>query len=305
MHSIIHHEPRRSQLMAALLIALLGAAGCHRQEPAAKPAASPSVAAPRSTAETNAPVVAPPAARPADRPAAPQPAVVYLESLRQAVARATAYGPRIEARRAVLQELARRGDEAEVQREEMALLDDVERQEGPAMAARVALAEGSTFAIRHQHGAAAVAYALLRQRYPASGLATEAWQQLAECRLHQHRYAEAEQLWHGLIESRGEAPEAAWAWRRLALAQLLQSHFDEALATLEMMARKYAGTDAGEYARMRQGYVLAAAGRSDEARKRYTAFLAECGNSPYCRLARTQLAELVTIADAAGAKRSR
>lgn len=174
------------------------------------------------------------------------------------------------------------------------------------MAQRVAFSTAGNLVRLKDHGAAAGGYTILLERYGDGPFAAEALLHLGSCRLELQEYAEAEAVWRRLIEGFDQTTEAPWGWRKMALAQLLQGRFEGSLATLKLMAGKYAGTHFGEYARMRQGYVLMAAGRLADARSSYADFLTTCSNSKYCRLARGQLAEVdraLTVARADGRRR--
>jgi len=202
------------------------------------------------------------------------------------------YAARLEARRSLLHELRHGGQTDEAVEVLAKLLADVERQEGLAMAQRVAMAEAGNLQAQKDCPAAVKAYELTLSRYPQGTFVVEAMYQLGDCSLELHDYAAAESVWRKLIDENGDASMAPWAWRKLALAQLLQTHYDQSLATLEAMAGKYAGTEFEEYARMRRGYVLASAGRTQEAQAAYQAFLKEFPRSKYCGLASQQMAEL-------------
>jgi len=202
------------------------------------------------------------------------------------------YAARLEAWRSLLHELRHRGQIDEAVEVLAKLLTDVERQEGPAMAQRVALAEAGNLQAQKDYVTAQKAYELTLSRYPQGTFVVDAMYQLGDCRLELHDYAVAERVWRRLIDEHGDASMAPWAWRKLALAQLLQANYDQSLATLEAMAGKYAGMEFEEYARMRRGYVLAAAGRMEEAQSAYQAFLKEFPRSKYRGLASQQMAEL-------------
>lgn len=174
------------------------------------------------------------------------------------------------------------------------------------MAQRVAFSTAGNLARLKDHRAAAGAYTILLERYGDGPFAAEALLHLGSCRLELQEYAEAEAVWRRLIEGFDETTQAPWGWRKMALAQLLQGRFEGSLATLKLMAGKYGGTHYGEYARMRRGYVLMAAGRLGEAKTSYADFLTNCSNSKYCRLARGQLAEVdraLTVVRADGRRR--
>jgi len=229
-----------------------------------------------------------------------------IAELRGRIASADGYGARIEARRSLFHQLRKHGQLDLALPELNSLLDEVERREGRAMAQRVAFSIAGNLVRQKDHNSAIGAYTVLLERYGDGPFAAEALLHLGSCRLELHEYVEAEKVWRRLIEGFDETAQAPWGWRKLALAQLLQGKFEKSLATLEMMAGKYAGTQFGEYARMRQGYVLMAAGRLAEAKASYADFLTTCSNGKYCRLAQDQLAKVdqaLTVARADGRQR--
>ena len=202
------------------------------------------------------------------------------------------FSARLEARRALMQALRRHDRLSEAMGELHAILDDVETEEGRTMAQRVAIAEAGMLHQDASFEAAALAYQMILDRYPDSGFIVEAAYHMGECRLEQGRYEEAEQVWRELTERHPDAWLTPWAFRKVALAQLLQKKFDDSLATLGQMETRFEGTEFGDYARMRKGYVQLAAGKKDEAQKTYSKFLASCPTSKYCRLVQKQIAEL-------------
>lgn len=229
-----------------------------------------------------------------------------IAELRGRIASADGYGARIEARQTLFHRLRKHGQLELALSELRTLLDEVERQEGRSMAQRVAFSTAGNLAQQKDYNSAVGAYTILLERYSDGPFAAEALLHMGSCRLELQEYAEAERVWRRLIEEFDETAQAPWGWRKLALAQLLQGKFEKSLATLKMMVGKYAGTQFGEYARMRQSYVLMAAGRLAEAKASYTDFLAACSNSKYCRLAQDQLAKVdqaLIVARADGRRR--
>jgi TolA-binding protein len=202
------------------------------------------------------------------------------------------YVARLEALRSLLQDARQRGQIDEAVAALVSLLSAVEQQESTAMAQRVALAEAGNLQAQKDYPAAVKAYELALSRYPQGMFVAEATYQLGDCRLELHDYAAAEQVWRRMIDEHGNSSMVPWAWRKLALAQLLQAHYEDSLATLAAMAGQYAGTEYEEYARMRKGYVLAAAGRTEEARAAYAEFLKAFPRSKYRGLANKQMDEL-------------
>jgi TolA-binding protein len=288
---------------AALAVCLIALA-CNRQpsssesatveagkgRPAAdEPTAQCPVQARRAEVGSNKTAQQPPVAEPR-RPLTPR--NNEIQQARPVDPAAGEYALRLEALRSLLLDARRHGQTDQAIGALGTLLDEVERQEGPAMAQRVAMAEAGNLQAQKDYLTAARAYEVLLDRYPQSAFVAEATYQLADCRLELHDYAAAEQIWRKLIDEYGDSVLASWAWRKLALAQLLQTHYDQSLVTLEAMAARYAGTEFEEYARMRRGYVLAAGGRSDQARAAYQAFLKDFPRSKYCGLASKQMAEL-------------
>lgn len=237
---------------------------------------------------------------PADKPIRPKapsrrPDPLSAEAIASARARIGAtedYGARIEARRSLIYPLCRAGQLDVAVTEFDALLDDVENHEGHNMAERVALADGDNLRSRKEFGAAMLAYGRLLDRWPEGRFTAEALFQKGACHLDVQEYAQAEHVWQRLIEEHDASTYAPWAWRKLALAQLLQSKPDESLATLEVMAAKYDGTSFGDYARMRRGYVQMVTGRLSEARESHMRFLVERPGSKYCQLAKGYLEQI-------------
>lgn len=283
-------------LAGALSIVLIIVACSVRDRPAARPAATPQASVQTPTAPG---AVSPD--RP--RPAGPAKEETVAELRRRIEDRGSDYSSRIEARRALIQRLRRQGQLDGMAAELLALLDDVQVHEDPEMAQRVALSEAATLQVAQVPEAALRAYELLVQRYPDGRFLPEALYRQGECRLELRDYAGAGRVWSELIEGHGDSPWAAEGWRKRALAELLLGRSDDSLATLGRMAQRYPGTEFEEYADMRRGYVLMAAGRTDEAREAYQEFLGRCPSSRYCRLVHKQLGELETVRPLAQAAR--
>ncbi len=202
------------------------------------------------------------------------------------------FGSRLEARRGLFHALRKHGQLDLAMAEFDAMLDDVERTSGLAMAQRVAIADAGNIHFHKDYPAAIAAYERLLLHYGDGRFAAEATHQLGLCHIEMQDYVAAGEVFRHLIEEHDDSHLAPLGWRKLALVQTLQGRFDAALATLEIMAGKYGGTHHGEYARMRRGYVQMAAGRFAEARTTYEAFLANHPHSKYRRLVTKQMAEL-------------
>jgi TolA-binding protein len=284
-----------------LLIAV-GVAACNERQKAAPPTKTPEASASRHKTDTKArplaneqaestksqPTVAP-SPPPVPQPLSPK----EIEALwMQPDLASDNYGTRLEAVRSIFHRVRHHGQLEEARTALVILLDEVEKQEGQEMAQRVAFSEAGNLEAQKDYRAAVMAYRLLLERYPNGPFAAEAQYHLGGALLELHEYAEAAQVWQGLIEEHDDSPLAPWGWRKLALVQLLQGQFDTSLGTLELMAGKYAGTEFGEYARMRRGYVCVAAGRMPEAKATYETFLTECPHSKYVRLVQQQMADL-------------
>lgn len=199
------------------------------------------------------------------------------------------YSARLEARRALFNELRKHGQLDRAISELEALVDDIQTQEGPEMAQRVAFSEASILETNKDYTASIRALELLRCRYPNGSFEADALYQLGNCQLELHNYASAEAIWEQLIHSHETSDVAPWAWRRLALAQLLLRRFDDSLNTLATMERIYSGTEFSEYAQMRKGYVLMAMGHLDEARRSYTRFSDGHPRSKYSGIVQSQV----------------
>lgn len=283
------------------LLLALGLAACNERQRTTPPPRTPDSGAARPEAKTpgaqtsnreqaeaaKPPSPAVPATPP--RPWSPQ----EIEALwMQPELASESYGTRLEAVRSIFHRLRNRGQLEEAKIALGVLLDTVENEEGLAMAQRVAFAEAGNLETQQDHRAAVMAYQLLLDRYPGGTFAAEAQYHLGGTYLELHDYTAAEQTWWCLIEQHDDSPFAPWGWRKLALAQLLQGQIDTSLATLELMAAKYPGTEFEDYARMRRGYVYVVAGRTAEAQAAFEAFLAQYPHSVYVRLVRQQLAAL-------------
>lgn len=299
-------HPRISLTMTAIFASMIGF-GCRKPAPEAPPAeTAPDVVSNESKEEPS-----PSSAKKSKveiKPEVPSPALTEetFASLRSRIQSSDHYPDRIEARRTLMHRLCE-DDKVDVALSEFrALLDDVEAHEDRSMAVRVAFSDAGTWMHREDHEAAIGAYGILLARYGDSDFACEALMHMGSCHLELREYAEAEQVWRRLIEEYDGTPMTPWGWRKLALAQVLQGRYDASLSTLAMMAKKYEGTHFGEYAQVRQGYVLMAANRLGEAKSRYDKFLATCSQSKYCRLAERQLVQLeeaMTLARANGKQR--
>jgi len=218
-----------------------------------------------------------------------------LAGLRRNITSASGYGARIEARRKLFHALRVNGRSEEALMEFDAILNDIEGQDGRSTAERAAMAESGTLQGDGDPGTAVACFERLLTRWPDSRFTAEALQGIGECQLTLRTYAAAEETWKRIVEEFHDSPPAPTAWRKLALAQLLRGHFDDSMATLEMMAAQYPSTEHAQYAKARRGYVLMVAGREAEARKAYDIFLADCGQSKYCTLVRDQLLDLESI----------
>lgn len=239
------------------------------------------------------PKVQPPAPSKPVEPSTPDPHV-QVAALRAELGQSggQTYIKRLELRRGLMQWLRKADSLADLEAELTEQIADVEETEGRDKAQRVALAEANTFQVQKDHRAAAAAFGVLLRRFPEGRFTAEGLYQRGICLLEQREYAQAADAWQQLVEQHDDAPYAPMAWRKLALAQALQAKFDESLATLEIMAAKYEGTDHGDYARMRRAYVQAAAGRAADARATYEKFLTDAPNSKYCMLVRRELAAI-------------
>lgn len=276
--------------------------GCRREEPAAvqiEPAVNAKV--PAVPTPSPAPNVVVPAKTPlrvpVDGPLAAKHEHVSSEQiavLRAAISSASSYPKRLEARRGLMHALRRSGQYELLLGEVVNLIDEVERREGPTVAARVTMAEAETFQAQKDPKAAIEAYSYLRDRYPENDFSVEALYQIGLCHLDARDYDRAEQSFQQLVERYDNSVFSPWAWRKLALAQLLQNRVGSALATLQVMADKYKGSEFAEYAQAREGYVQLVAGNRDRARDSFQAFLARCPQSKYCELVKSQLALAIT-----------
>lgn len=238
------------------------------------------------------PKVQPPAPSKSVEPSTPD-SHVQVTALRTELGQpGQTYIKRLELRRGLMQWLRKADSLADLEAELTEQIADVEVTEGRDKAQRVALAEANTFQVQKDHRAAAAAFGVLLKRFPEGRFTAEGLYQRGICLLEQREYAQAADAWQQLVEQHDAAPYAPMAWRKLALAQALQAKFDESLATLEIMAAKYEGTDHGDYARMRRAYVQAAAGRAADARATYEKFLTDAPNSKYCMLVRRELAAI-------------
>lgn len=199
---------------------------------------------------------------------------------------------RIRTRQGLVQALCAAGDISAIQSELTLLMDDAEQCSGPQVAEDVAVNVAIAARRKKSPRSAEIVLRQTLKRFPASKDAVRMWIQIGECQLAQNHYRQAEETFRQLVENHDEHPGASWAWRRLALAQTLQSQFDEALATLDIMAGKYNAHDAGEYAESRKPYVLNLAGRKAEAKRAYQDFLANNEVSAYRELATSQLKAL-------------
>lgn len=283
--------------LGGLLLAL-GLAACHqRPQAAAPPRTTDAAAGPQANVSASSSTPGPAEAAkalPAAAPVPPRPlSPEEIEHLwMQPGLVSKDYGTRLEAVRSILHKLRSHGQVDEARIALVALLDEVEKQEGRPMAERVAFAEAGILEDQRDYPTAVMAYRLLLERYPDGPFAAEAQYHLGGAHLELHDYPAAERAWQVLIEEYDGSSFAPGGWRKLALAQLLQGQFDSCLATLELMAGKYPGTEYEDYARMRQGYVYVVAGRTSEAKAVYEAFLAQYPHSIYVRLVRQQLAAL-------------
>ena len=286
-------------IIGLLGLLALGLAACNQRQQAAAPPQTPDTvarpesiqpAAPPSTHEQAEATKVPPTTPPTP----PRPLTSEeIERLWMRPELASKhYAIRLEAIRSILHRLRSHGQLDEARVALVVLLGEVEKQEGRAKAQEVAFREASNLGAQKDYAAAVMAYRLMLDRYPDAALAAEAQHQLGTSCLELHDYVAAEQAWQSLIEEHDDSPLAPWGWRKLALAQLLQGQFDTCLATLELMAAKYPGTEYANYACMRRGYVYVAAGRPVEARQAYQAFLENCPRSKYCVLAREQMTAL-------------
>jgi TolA-binding protein len=276
-------------IAGAALIVCLAAGACNKKESTSVTPAAQSPAQPqRAKAGTDGTAQQSAVPAPPKSPALAEPKA----GCHQAEPASDEYVARLDALRSLMQEARQRGQTDEAVGVVTMLLDEVERQEGLTMAQRVAMAEAGNLQEQKDYPAAAKTYELALSRYPQGTFVAEELYQLGDCRLELHEYAAAEQVWRRLIDEHGDSSMAPWAWRKLALAQLLQARYDQSLATLAAMAARYAGTEYEEYARVRKGYVLAASGRTQEARSAYQEFLKAFPRSKYCGLANKQVAEL-------------
>jgi len=239
----------------------------------------------------------------ADAPSAAHQGLDDPSFLRKLILTTDDYAVRIELRRRLFHLLrkGKRSDEAIQQLKE--LLDDIERQEGESMAQRVALAEANTLELQHDYAVAVRAYDLLERRYQSGPFTAEAMNHQAQCLLDSKEYLQAERVWARLTTEYADSAIAPWAWRKIALAQLLQSRFDDSLNTLDQMIVLYPRTEFEEYARMRRGYVQVKAERNAEAKQSYDAFLGFCPSSKYCRLAALQRTA-IDVSESIGARAS-
>lgn len=288
---------RVRETLFSALVAIAPWVGC-RPAPTPAPKANPAVA-------PQTPAARPPASRVAHDgpPSGPVgspyslPATPSVAELRDRVrALKDNYAARIEARHAMIACITRNDPGDAAFAAIMELLNDVEQHDGRAMAREVAMTQGISLRRRGAHALAARVFSEAERRCDGNEqLVERAICQQGEALLDARAYSDAESAFQRLLEGSEDAQLAPWAWRRLALAQLLQGHFDASIATLRVMAEKYVGTEHADYARMRQGYVQMAAGRIREARATYEAFLKECGQSVYCELARTELRKLASV----------
>lgn len=199
---------------------------------------------------------------------------------------------RLRARQGLVQAFCHQGDESAIRTELAALINDAVQNAGEQVAEDVAM--NAAMAARRKKSPRSAEFVLrqILERFSESKDRVRMWIQIGECQLSQNHYRQAEETYRQLVEDHDGHAAASWAWRRLALAQTLQSHFDDALATLDIMADKYAGVDAGEYAESRKPYVLNLAGRKAEAKHAYEDFLANNEASAYRELAASQLKAL-------------
>ena len=228
-----------------------------------------------------------------------------LAGMRQSIETASGDSARVEARRKLLHAMRLDGRLDDTIQAFDALLADIAEQSGRSTAERAAMAEAGTIQGAGDPRTAIACFEQLLSRWPDSQFAAEALQGIGECQLTLRAYPAAEEAWKRIIEEFPDSPQGPTAWRKLALAQLLRVRFEESLATLEMMAGKYDGTEHGHYAKARRGYVLMVAGRDAEARKAYDTFLANCGQSKYCTLVQDQLLDLESITALAKADQRR
>lgn len=250
---------------------------------------SPETAVADGTRQASPPrATAPPRQAPSSEPMTD----AELAWARARVASTEEYGVRLDVRRSMIYRLCR-SEQLDVARSEFdALWDDIEGQENRNMAERAAMGDGTNLMAQKLHAPAIDVFERILNRWPDTHFAAEALFYQGGCHLEAQQYADAERVWQRLIEEHDDSHYAAWGWRKLALAQLLQGDHDRCLATLDVMAGKYADAPSGKYAEARRGYVHMVAGRLPQARAAYEAFLVDCSGSKYCRLVRKQMDEL-------------
>ncbi len=277
---------------AILSLGLMTGCGEKRE---AKPAADSEKAPAKATAAAELQGSEPASTRPprAESPNSnkelTQEAIAAMEA---AITNATVYRVRVEARRVLFNALRRADRLSDAMLVFDDILMDVEENQGIEMAQRVAFADAGTLHADKYYDAAIAAYQRLIERYEHGPFTAEAMYRMGLCCLEMKDYQTAEALWHTVVEKHAESPYAPWSLRKIALAELIQGRVDDSLATLERLANGYSGTEFEEYAQMRKGYVLMAAGRAQEGRTAYESFLEKYPNSRYVLLAKQQMKQI-------------
>lgn len=176
------------------------------------------------------------------------------------------FGKRIRVRKALIYQLSRRGETDLAMLEFEAFLGDVEEQEGEARARLGGATVARQLWRRGQYRTSIAVYERLRGDLLSGHAAAEASLHIGLGHVKLDEHEKAADAFRRVVEEHDDSFLAPEAWKELAAAQLAMHRFDDARATLQVMARKYRGTEYEKYARQHQDvWDMAAEQRSSVA----------------------------------------
>jgi len=181
-------------------------------------------------------------------------------------------------------------------------LEEVEQQQGSARAELAGMILARLLDSRGHLRSAIASYERILNGWPDGPSAAESLYRLGTARARSDEFGRAINAFQRLVEEHADSKFAPYAWQELASAQHSMGDIEASLATLDVLAVEYEGTQFEEDARIRRGEILQKAERVSEASAVYSAFLSKRPHSKHSPAVREKLKAINAIAGLVGGK---